>query len=50
MALCGAATAWFCATKLLLTAVAAHPDPLIWADEPQLLSCERLATAPNTSS
>lgn len=37
-------------TKLLLTAVAEHPHPLIWADGLQLLSCEQLAKAPHTSS
>lgn len=46
----GCAITWLCATTLLLTALAARPDPLIRADEPQCLSCEQLATAPNTSS
>lgn len=39
-----------CLVLCHLTAVAEHPDPLIWADGFQLLSCEWLAKAPDTSS
>lgn len=50
VALRRAAAAWFSAIELLPAVIAACPDPLIWADEPQLLSREQLAMAPNTSS